>query len=85
MLAPDYPRLTEVLFRFGITPDGLGEVRLSRDEAAAIRACGWTARADHAHPWRCPPLPDQLVYGTCLEHLSGVKRPFLPGGKGAPG
>ena len=51
-------------------PDDRGEIpSLSRDAAALIRSCGYSARAGQT--WRCPLLPDQHVRGyPMFEHLS---------------
>ena len=66
---PNYEALVEVLTRLYQIPDGLGETVLRTEEAAAIRACGFAARA--GCPWRCPLLPDALVaWNPLLQHLS---------------
>lgn len=64
--------LIEVLLTRGLHPDGMGEIfKLSREDAGAIRACGYTARAGRwGSVWRCPPLPDELVRGTHFFYLS---------------
>jgi hypothetical protein len=64
--------LIEVLRTRGLRPDGMGEVfNLSREDARAIRACGYTARGGcYGRVWRCPPLPADLVGGTFLWYLS---------------
>jgi hypothetical protein len=53
-------------------PDGLGEIHnLTRAEARALRACGYNARSGcYGRVWRCPTLPDHLVFGTEFDHLS---------------
>ena len=48
-------------------PDGLGDTRLTEDEAARIRALGFRAAAG---PWRVPPLPHRLVAGGLFESLA---------------
>lgn len=65
----NYVALVEVLERLYRIPDGLGETILNYDEAAAIRACGFGARAQCT--WRCPALPNSLVeWHPLLHHLS---------------
>jgi hypothetical protein len=71
----NYPALVEVLTGLHQVPDGLGETVLSSGEAAAIRACGFGARAGCI--WRCPPLPDALVsWNPLLRHLSDAIDPM---------
>ncbi len=66
---PDYAALVDVLTRLYQIPDGLGETVLRPEEAAAIRKCGFAARAGTT--WRCPVLPDELVsWNPLLRHLS---------------
>jgi hypothetical protein len=73
---PDYPRLIEVLtnLRQCLDPQS-GETILTASEAAKIRACGFAARAT---VWRCPLLPDDLVwYLPILSELSDRIGPEL--------
>lgn len=74
--------LIEIFLTRGRHPDGLGELfNLTRGEARAIRACGYTARAGrYGRVWRCPALPDELVRGTFLWYLSDAI--VLPYGHG---
>jgi hypothetical protein len=66
---PNYQALVDVLTRLYQIPDGLGETVLNTEEAAAIRKCGFVARAGTR--WRCPVLPDHLVcWNPLLWHLS---------------
>ena len=66
---PDYVALIDALTGLCQIPDGLGETILRPEEAAAIRRCGFAARA--GVPWRCPLLPDELVnWNPLLRHLS---------------
>jgi hypothetical protein len=64
--------LIDVFLNRGVRPDGMGEVfNLSREDARAIRACGYTARGGRfGRVWRCPPLPNELVRGTFFRYLS---------------
>jgi hypothetical protein len=57
---PDYQTLIPILqnLRQPLNPES-GETILTSAEAAQIRACGFQARAG---PWRCPLLPDNLVW-----------------------
>lgn len=72
---PNYEALVEVLSRLYFLPDGLGETLLNREEAAAIRKCGFVARAGTR--WRCPELPHALVdYNPLLAHLSNGIHPL---------
>ncbi|MGH9345484.1 MAG: hypothetical protein ACRD19_17190, partial [Terriglobia bacterium] len=74
-LPPNYPALVEILTRLYQIPDGLGETVLRAEEAAAIRRCGFAARAGIT--WRCPPLPDALVsWNPLLRHLSDTVDPL---------
>jgi hypothetical protein len=71
----NYAALAEVLTNLCQIPDGLGETILSYEEAAAVRACGFGARARCI--WRCPPLPDALVsFNPLLQHLSDAIDPL---------
>lgn len=71
---PSWEALIEVLENLRCVPDAAGETRLSADEAAKIRRCGFNARAGVI--WRCPPLPDELVrWHPVLYHLSGAIDP----------
>jgi hypothetical protein len=71
----NYPALVEVLTGLHQIPDGLGETILTYEEATAIRACGFGARASSI--WRCPPLPDALVsFNPLLQHLSDAIDPM---------
>lgn len=75
MPKPNYEALVEVLSRLYRVPDGLGETILRPEEAAAIRKCGFAARAGTT--WRCPPLPDSLVsWNPLLWHLSDAIDPL---------
>ena len=72
---PDYPALIEILTNLYRVPDGLGETILTREGAAAIRKCGFAARAGTT--WRCPVLPDALVsWNPLLCHLSDAIDPL---------
>jgi hypothetical protein len=72
---PDYKALVDVLARLFQIPDGLGETILLPEEAAAIRKCGFKARAGCT--WRCPVLPDELVrLNPLLRHLSDAIHPL---------
>lgn len=74
-VSPDYAALVDVLTRLYNVPDGLGECTLRPEEAAAIRRCGFAARAGTI--WRCPPLPDELVcWNPLLRHLSDAVDPL---------
>jgi hypothetical protein len=65
--------LVRVLFERGLHPDRLGEIpHLSYADARAIRDAGYTALANQ-RVWRCPPLPDELVFGTMWDHLSDAR------------
>ncbi len=77
---PDCPALIEVLLTLRYLPDHLGETKLNSTEAAAIRACGFEARAGWKRPWRCPLLPHALLWPyPALYHLSdGVDRLWQP-------
>lgn len=82
-LPPDYAALVEVLTRLYQIPDGLGETILRPEEAAAIRRCGFAARAGIT--WRCPPLPDELVsWNPLLRHLSDAVDPLSRPGRWNP-
>jgi hypothetical protein len=73
----------DVLTRLWQIPDGLGETILRPEEAAAIRACGFGARAGCM--WRCPPLPDALVcWNPLLRHLSAAIDPLSRPGAWKP-
>jgi hypothetical protein len=81
--APDYAALVDVLTQLYQIPDGLGETILRSGEAAAIRRCGFAARA--GSPWRCPPLPDALVsWNPLLRHLSDAIDPLSRPGAWKP-
>src|SRR2546428_8251400 len=57
---PDYPALIPILQNLRQPLDlESGETILTSSEAAKIRACGIEARAGL---WRCPLLPDDLVW-----------------------
>jgi hypothetical protein len=72
---PNYEALIDVLMRLYQIPDGLGETVLYPEEAAAIRRCGFVARAGTT--WRCPELPHELVaYNPLLAHLSNSIHPL---------
>jgi hypothetical protein len=72
---PNYGALIDVLTRLYQIPDGLGETALRPEEAAAVRRCGFAARAGTT--WRCPPLPDELVsWNPLLRHLSDAIDPL---------
>jgi hypothetical protein len=80
---PNYAALVEVLTRLWQIPDGLGETVLRPEEAAAIRACGFGARAGCV--WRCPLLPDALVsWNPLLRHLSDAVDPLSRPGAWKP-
>jgi hypothetical protein len=65
----------DVLTRLFQIPDGLGETMLLPEEAAAIRKCGFVARAGNR--WRCPALPHELVdWNPLLAHLSNSIHPL---------
>ena len=63
----DFQKLVEFLVRLTRVPDGLGDTRLTEDEAARIRELGFPAEAG---PWRVPPLPHRLVAGGLFESLA---------------
>lgn len=72
---PNYEALIEVLTNLYQIPDGLGETVLTPEEAAAIRGCGFAARAGTT--WRCPALPHELVdWNPVLAHLSNAIDPL---------
>jgi hypothetical protein len=80
---PNYEALVEVLTGLYQIPDGLGETILRPEEAAAIRACGFGARAGSV--WRCPLLPDALVcWNPLLRHLSDAIDPYSRQGEWKP-
>ncbi len=71
--------LIEVFRKYGVIPDGLGELHnLSRPLARAIRSCGYKARAGcYGRVWYCPQLSDELVRWTEFDHLSdGLPRSY---------
>ena len=73
--APNYEALVEVLTGLYQIPDGLGETFLNKEEATAIRKCGFVARANTI--WRCPILPRALVeWNPLLRHLSDGIHPL---------
>ena len=75
-VVPNFAALIEVLITLRCLPDGLGETKLDKREAAKIRACGFEARASSKWMWRCPPLPDELVWwNPFLRHLSDAIDP----------
>ena len=63
----DFQGLVELLLRLRQIPDGLGDSRLTENEAARIRTLGFRAAAG---PWRVPPLPHRLVAGGLFESLA---------------
>jgi hypothetical protein len=71
----NYEALAELFFTGECTvPDGMGELIPCAQEAAAIRRCGFDARP--GRPFRCPPLPDEVVGGSpLLGHLSDAIDP----------
>jgi hypothetical protein len=80
---PDFARLIEVLMslRQYLDPES-GETVLTTEEAAGIRACGFVARAGR---WRCPLLPDDLVWHLpVLSALSDAIGPELRGSRWHP-
>lgn len=75
VVPPDYAALVDILTRLYRIPDGLGETTLTSEEAAAVRRCGFAARAGVT--WRCPELPDELVaWNPLLRHLSDAIDPL---------
>jgi hypothetical protein len=56
------------------------ETKLDSREAAKIRACEFEARAGWKRPWRCPLLPDRLLWEyPALQHMSdAIERLWLP-------
>ena len=80
---PDYARLIEVLMSLRQSLDAeSGETTLTSEEAASIRACGFSARAGR---WRCPLLPDDLVWHLpVLRMLSDLYGPETRGGQWHP-
>jgi len=80
---PDFPSLIRILQDVGQTLDTeTGETTLTSQEAAKICACGWQARAGL---WRCPLLPDDLVWSVpVLRTLSDLYGPETRGDRWHP-
>jgi hypothetical protein len=66
---PKYEALADLIIR-GRLLDGGYEMIPDAEEAALIRACGFSARPGRI--WRCPPLPAEIIAinGRALCHLS---------------
>jgi hypothetical protein len=55
---PDWAALVDALLGLRQLPDWAGETTIDSDEAASIRACGWSARKGL---WRCPTIPPEFL------------------------
>jgi hypothetical protein len=69
LVSGHYAALVDTLMTLRNRPDGLGETYINAEEAARIRACGFSARPNTI--WRAPILPDHLLRGNpWLDQLS---------------
>jgi hypothetical protein len=54
---PDYAALVDILIDLQ-PPDNAGEIVINAEEAARLRAAGWSARKG---PWRSPTIPPEFL------------------------